>query len=75
MGTRGRRSVADLSAYRPNLTANSHKPIDIPALAKERGTSKREAERFVRRAERHGQAVRHTSRDGDIEWFWTGWRG
>jgi transcriptional regulator GlxA family with amidase domain len=71
VGVRGRRSAADLATTRPDLSINLREPIDIAELARQHGTSRREAERLVRRAERHGEAVSRIAQDGHLEWFWT----
>lgn len=67
MGSRGPRSAADLSAFRPNPSPNAGKSIDISALARQHGiTRTREVERLLVRLERSGKAYQHNGR-----WLWT----
>ena len=47
-------------------------PIDIAALAQQHGMPQRDVLRAIRRAERRGEAVSRITRDGRLEWFWTG---
>jgi hypothetical protein len=67
MGTRGRRSVAELSAIRP---IRRLKPVDFQALVQQCQGRRREAERALKRAERRGQAVCRPAENGVLEWFW-----
>lgn len=65
MGTRGRRSAADLCIFR---TEGELIPIDLDAMA--RGYSDtREAVRALRRAERAGTVVCKTGPNGEQFWF------
>jgi hypothetical protein len=70
MGSRGRRSAADLSTP-INATIDMSSPIDIAEMARQYGLSQREALRALRRAERRGEAISRISRDGTLEFFWT----
>ena len=62
MGSRGRRSSADLATYRPDL------PL-IPVNLDTTSGDQREAERALRRRERQGELVSQTAPDGSISWF------
>jgi hypothetical protein len=72
MGARGPRSAADLSTPRHNSSIDMSNPIDIAALAQQHGMPQRDVLRAIRRAERRGEAVSRITRDGRLEWFWTG---
>lgn len=65
MGSRGRRSAADLATPRPQ---REMMPIDFDAFAR-RFPDTREATRALMRAERVGQAARRVLPDGTTEWL------
>ncbi len=67
MGSRGRRSAADLATPRP---VREELPVDLDALARQLG-DRREVVRYLKRAERIGTAISRASKDGALQWFWT----